>query len=162
MMTISTLMTILIIMTIPTRRRKIKCGEEVGLLPMTIDETSASAKIASKLDQEAAGREDNDDMQRRVLLTLVNGCQQSGARKNTYMRVCRVVCPSGPFWIISYKNELFAPNGQSKVWRRCLGAKNNFLFEMVQKGPDRPKRVPNSQKHFGWLFWSLLDPLGPL
>ena len=97
MMTISTLMTILTIMTIPTRRRKIKCGEEVGLLPMTMDETSASAKIASKLDQEAAGREDNDDMQRRVLLTLVNGCQQSGARKNTYMRVCRMVCPFGPF-----------------------------------------------------------------
>ena len=43
--------------------------------------------------------------------------------------------PSGPFWTISDKNEFFAPNGQSRVWRRCFGPKNQFLFEMVQKGP---------------------------
>ena len=51
--------------------------------------------------------------------------------------------PSGPFWTISDKNEILAPNGQSRVWRRCFGAKNQFLFEMVQKGPEGPKRVPN-------------------
>ena len=48
------------------------------------------------------------------------------------------------------------------VWRRCFGAKNQFLFEMAQKGPDGPKRVPNGQKHLGWPFWTLLDPFGPL
>ena len=38
-------------------------------------------------------------------------------------------------WIISDKNEFFASNGQSRVLQRCFGAKNKFLFEMVQKGP---------------------------
>ena len=28
--------------------------------------------------------------------------------------------PYGPFWIISDKNEFFASNGQSRVWRRCF------------------------------------------
>ncbi len=73
-----------------------------------------------------------------------------------------VLGPSGHFWTISDKNEFFVPNGQSRVWRRCFRAKNHFLFEMVQKGPDGPKRVPNGQKHLGWPFWSLLDPFGPL
>ena len=58
-----------------------------------------------------------------------------------------------------WPNEFFAPNGQSRVWRRCLRAKNKFLFEMVQKVPDGPKtfgkRVSNGQKHLGWPFWSL-------
>ena len=70
--------------------------------------------------------------------------------------------PSGPFWTISDKNDFFAPNGQNRVLQRCFGAKYQFLFEMVQKGPDGPKRVPNGQKHLGWPFWSLLDPFGPL
>ena len=52
--------------------------------------------------------------------------------------------------------------GKKWVWRRCFGAKNQFLFEMAQKGPDGPKRVPNGQKHLGWPFWTLLDPFGPL
>ena len=47
------------------------------------------------------------------------------------------------------QKRIFAPNGQSRVWRKCLGAKNQFLFEMVQKGPEGPKRVPNDQKHLG-------------
>ena len=33
--------------------------------------------------------------------------------------------PFGPFWTISDKNDFFAPNGQSRVWQRCSGAKNN-------------------------------------
>ena len=57
--------------------------------------------------------------------------------------------PSGLFWTISDKNDFFAPNGQSRGWQRCFGAKYQFLFEMVQKGPDGPKRVPNGQKHLG-------------
>ena len=51
------------------------------------------------------------------------------------------------------------------VWTLLLcpyGATNWFLSEMVQKCPDGPKTVPNGQKHFGWSFWSLLDPFGPL
>ena len=35
---------------------------------------------------------------------------------------------SGRLWIISDKNEFCAPNGQSRVWRRWSGAKNQFLF----------------------------------
>ena len=70
--------------------------------------------------------------------------------------------PSGHFWIISDKNDFFAPNGQNRVLQRCFGAKYQFLFEMVQKGPDGPKRVPNVQKDLGWPFWSLLGPFGPL
>ena len=51
-----------------------------------------------------------------------------------------ILGPSGPFWTISDKNDFFAPNGQSRVWRRCFEAKNRFLLEMVQKAPDGPKR----------------------
>ena len=57
--------------------------------------------------------------------------------------------------------EFFAPIGQSRVWQMCIGAKNQFLFEMVQKDPDWSKRVPNSQKHICWSFWSLFDSFWP-
>ena len=50
---------------------------------------------------------------------------------------------------VNDKKIFFAPNGQSRVWQRCFGAKYQFLFEMVQKGPDGPKRVPNVQKDLG-------------
>ena len=33
----------------------------------------------------------------------------------------------------------FSPNRQSRDWRRCFRAKDQLLFEMVQKGPDGPK-----------------------
>ena len=46
----------------------------------------------------------------------------------------------GHLWTISEKNNYSAPKGQSRVWRRCFGAKNQFLFEFVQKGPDGPKK----------------------
>ena len=43
--------------------------------------------------------------------------------------------------------------------------KNQCLFEMVLRGPDGPKRVPNGQNtlvdHFG-LFWTLPYHLGTL
>ena len=45
--------------------------------------------------------------------------------------------------------DIFALNGQYRVLQRCFGAKYQFLFEMVQKGPDEPKRVPNVQKDLG-------------
>ena len=32
--------------------------------------------------------------------------------------------PSESFWTILDKNDFFAPNGQIRVWQRCLGAKN--------------------------------------
>ena len=35
---------------------------------------------------------------------------------------------------------------QSKVMQWCFGAKYQFLFEMVQRGPDGPKGVPNGPK----------------
>ena len=38
-----------------------------------------------------------------------------------------------------------------------ISGKNSFFSEMVQNGPDGPKRVPSGQKHLGWPFWSLLD-----
>ena len=60
--------------------------------------------------------------------------------------------PSGPFWTISDKNDFFAPNGQSRVLQRCFRAKYQFLFEIVQNGPDGPKRVPYGQKHLGGPF----------
>ena len=44
----------------------------------------------------------------------------------------------------------------------CFWAKNHFSFEMVQKGPDRPKRVQNGQKHLCWPFGTLLDHSGML
>ena len=46
-------------------------------------------------------------------------------------------------------HDFFAPDGQNRALQRCFGAKYQFLFEMVQKGPDGPKRVPNGQKHLG-------------
>ena len=52
----------------------------------------------------------------------------------------------------------FAPNGQSRVWRRCFGAKSQILFEMVQKGPDRPK----GSKWPKTLRLTILVPFGPL
>ena len=52
--------------------------------------------------------------------------------------------PSGPLWTISDKNDFFAPNGQSRGWQSCFGAKHQFLFEMVKKGPDGPKMVKNT------------------
>ena len=43
------------------------------------------------------------------------------------------------------------------LMQRCFGAKYQFLFETVQKGPDEPKRVLNGQKKLGWPFWFLSD-----
>ena len=64
---------------------------------------------------------------------------------------------NGHFWIISAKNQFVTPKGQSRVSRRCFWAKNNFLFEIVQRGPDGPKRVPNGQKQLGWPFRTTLE-----
>ena len=47
---------------------------------------------------------------------------------NVFGHLGPILGPSGPFWTILDKNDFFAPNGQSRVWQRCLGAKNEFLF----------------------------------
>ena len=67
-----------------------------------------------------------------------------------------VGCPTR----LSLKMIFFAPTGQSRLWRKCFEQKIIFLFEMAQKDPDGPKRVPNDQKH--WSFWSLSFPFGTL
>ena len=69
--------------------------------------------------------------------------------KGTKMVNLSVFDHLGPFWTILDKNDFFAPNGQSRGWQRCFGAKYQFLFDTVQKGPVGPKRVPNGQKHLG-------------
>ena len=41
-----------------------------------------------------------------------------------------------------------------------FGAKKSFLSEMVQRGPEGPKRIRNGQKHLGWPFWPFWTTLG--
>ena len=65
----------------------------------------------------------------------------------------------GPF---QTKINLLPHKDKVGFGRGALEQTINFLFEMVQKGPDVPKRVPNDQKHLGWSFRTLLDPFGPL
>ena len=52
----------------------------------------------------------------------------------------------GPF---QTKVDFFAPEHLRLTLLCPFGAKNSFSFEIVQKGPDWPKRVPNGQKHLG-------------
>ena len=66
--------------------------------------------------------------------------------------------PSGPFWIISNKNWYFAPKHLCKTLFCRFGAKKSFLSEMVQKGPDGPKRGPKWSKR---LMLTILVPFGP-
>ena len=75
-----------------------------------------------------------------------------------------ILGPCGPFWTISNKNWFFAPKHLFQTLLCPFGAKKSFLSEMVQKGPDGPKRGsnPNGQKHLGWPFGSLLDHFGAL
>ena len=76
--------------------------------------------------------------------------------------------PSGPFWTISNKNWYFAPKHLCKTLFCPFGAKKSFLSEMVQKGPDGPKRGPKWSKTlrsailvpFG-LFWATLEEDSP-
>ena len=67
--------------------------------------------------------------------------------------------PSGPFWTISNKNWYFAPKHLCKTLFCPFGAKKSFLSEMVQKGPDGPKRGPKWSKR---LRLTILVPFGPL
>ena len=90
------------------------------------------------------------------------GSKRDHGQPNCFWPFGSLLGPSGPFWTILDKNDFFAPTGQSRGWQRCFGAKYQFLFETVQKGPDGPKRVPNGQKHLGWPFCSLSGPVGPL
>ena len=77
---------------------------------------------------------------------------------NVFDHLGSILGPSGPFWTILDNNDFFAPNGQRKVWQRCLGAKNKFSFEIVQKVPGGPKRVSNGQNH---LKLTIFVPFGP-
>ena len=54
-----------------------------------------------------------------------------------------ILGPSGPFWTISDKNDFFAPNGQSRGWQRCFGAKYQFLFEWKAPAPLSTVWCPN-------------------
>ena len=71
-------------------------------------------------------------------------------------------CRSGPFWIISDKNEFFPQMDKVGFGGGASEQTNQLLFEMVQKVAERPKRVPNGQKHLDWPFLSLLDYFGML
>ena len=74
-----------------------------------------------------------------------------------------------PFWAHlnpfkpSQTKMIFLPQMYNVGFGRgALEQTINFLFEMVQKGPDVTKRVPNGQKHLGLQFRTLLDPYGML
>ena len=63
--------------------------------------------------------------------------------------------PFGSIWTLldHFRQKwFFAPNRQNRVLQRCFGAKYQFLLEMVQKGPDGPKRVPNGKKHLVYVW----------
>ena len=47
---------------------------------------------------------------------------------NVFDHLGPILGPSGPFWTILDKNDFFAPNGQSRGWQRCFGAKYQFLL----------------------------------
>ena len=74
------------------------------------------------------------------------GSKRDHGQPNCFWPFGSLLGPSGPFWTISDKNEFFAPNGKSRVWRRCSSS----------------KRVVNGQKQLGWPFLSLLDHFGML
>ena len=69
--------------------------------------------------------------------------------------------PYGPFWTISNKNWFFAAKHLCQTLLCPFGAKNSFLSEMAQKGPDGPQRGPiiNERAPFWSLFWSIWVPL---
>ena len=52
----------------------------------------------------------------------------------------------GPF---QAKINLLPHNDKVGFGGGAFEQKDHFLFEMAQKGPDGPKRVPNCQKHLG-------------
>ena len=67
----------------------------------------------------------------------------------------------GPFGPFQTKNHFLPYKDKVGFGRGAFEQKINFLFEMIQKGPDVPKRVPNGQTHLGWSFRTLLYPFGP-
>ena len=83
-------------------------------------------------------------------LKLEQACNQTCNKYEDFLNIWDPVWVHldsfGPF---QTKMIFFAPNGQNRVLQRCFRAKYQFLFEMVQKGPDGPKRVPNVQKDLG-------------
>ena len=73
--------------------------------------------------------------------------------------------PFGPVWTLlnNFKQKLvFAQKHLSKTRLCPYGATTWFLSEKAQKCPYGPKIVPNSQKHLGWPFWTLLNHFGML
>ena len=62
----------------------------------------------------------------------------------------------GPFWAhldtfgpFQTKINLLPHNDKVGFGGGAFEQKIMFLFEMAQKSPDGPKRVPNGQKHLG-------------
>ena len=82
------------------------------------------------------------------ILDTFRSCPK-GSKKNEN---CQMANPSvfdhfGPFW--AHRGP-FGPFQTTMIFlRRCFGANNQFLFEMLQRGLDGPKRVPNDLKNLG-------------
>ena len=73
--------------------------------------------------------------------------------------------PFGPIWTLfgHFRQKwICCPKWTKYGLAKVLRSKNQFLFEMVKKGPDGSKGVQNGHKHLGWRFWSFLDPVGLL
>ena len=76
--------------------------------------------------------------------------------------------PFGPIWTLfgHFRQKwICCPKWTKYGLAKVLRSKNQFLFEMVKKGPDGSKGVQNGHKHLGWRFWSfwtLLDDFGAL
>ena len=70
-----------------------------------------------------------------------------------------------PFWTLLghfRQKSICCPMRTKLGSAEVLLSEYHFSFEVVQKGPDGPMRVPNGQKHLGLPFRTVLDPFGPL
>ena len=83
---------------------------------------------------------------------------QSGQKgpKGSKMANLSVFDHLGPFWVhldpfgpFQTKMNFLPQMDKVGFGGGASEQKNQFLFEMVTKGPEGPKRVPNDQKHLG-------------
>ena len=66
------------------------------------------------------------------------------------------------FWVISDKTWFYAPKHICQVALRVFEAKNWFSSAKVQTGANRPKMVPNGQKHVILIIWDHFGALASL
>ena len=96
------------------------------------------------------------------LLTCQSGPRGSESAKNGQP----IWDQFGPIWIPldHFKQKLIFCSGAAlpNPTLSISGKKNHFRLKWSKRAQMGPKGVPNGQKHFGWPFWSLLDPFGPL